>query len=218
MPKSNVAATLDEIQKPINDALKKRGFKRTGRTLNRPMPSGLVHVVNFQMGQFPIGEYLIPGIRESFYGKFAVNLGVVLPCVGRIEHHWEPKRVYQEYDCDVRQRLGALAHEGKDFWWPIQPDVGGVAEDVFRKLHDLGLPFLDRFSSYEEVVREFDREGKLPFSNGGRSALVVAMILHELGDEEEAKRAFQRARTFPTMNPGFAKHVDAIEEACQKEG
>lgn len=216
MQKSNVAATLDEIQKPINDALKARGFKKSGRTLNRVMPSGLVHVVNFQMGQFPIGEYVIPGIRESFYGKFAVNLGVVLPCVRRIEHNWEPKKIYQEYDCEIRERLGSLADEGRDFWWTIEPNFDGVADDVFRKLHDLGLPFLEKFNSYEDVLREFECSGKFPLLNEGRSALVVAMIRHDQGDEAGAKLAFERAKTYPTRNPGFIKHVQAIEDACRK--
>jgi hypothetical protein len=217
MPKSTVAATLDEIQKPINDALKARGFKRSGRTLNRTTPRGLVQVINFQMGQFPIGDYVIPGVRESAYGKFAVNMGVALPCVRRIEHNREPKKIYQEYDCEIRERLGALGNEDRDFWWAIEPNFDAVADDVFRKMHDLGLPFLDKFASYEDVLREFERVGKLPFMNEGRAALVVAMVYHDQGDESAAKRAFERAKNGSTRNPGFIAHVQAIEEACRKK-
>lgn len=37
------------------------------------------------MGQFPIGDYLIRGLRESHYSRCAVNLGVALPAVRAIE-------------------------------------------------------------------------------------------------------------------------------------
>lgn len=59
---------------------------RRGRTYNRTVGDSLMHVVNLQMSQFPIGDYVIPGIRESFYGRFTVNLGVLLPAVLKKAH------------------------------------------------------------------------------------------------------------------------------------
>jgi hypothetical protein len=69
---------LDDIQKALTAFLKPLGFKKKGRSYNRHVSDGLVQVVNLQMGQFPIGDYVIPGLRESHYGRFTVNLGVAL--------------------------------------------------------------------------------------------------------------------------------------------
>jgi hypothetical protein len=66
------------------------------------------------MGQYPIGEnYVIPGIRESFYGRFTVNLGVLLPCVYEVENQKSVPSFPQDYNCSIRERLEHLAC-GKD--------------------------------------------------------------------------------------------------------
>ena len=98
MAKSKFAAALDEVQKPLTLLLKNLGFRRRGRTYNRAVGDTLVHVVNLQMGQFPIGDYVIPGIRESFYGRFTVNLGVLLPAVLKLERSRDPPAFAQEYE------------------------------------------------------------------------------------------------------------------------
>ncbi len=65
MPKSLVVAALDSIQKELTAFLKPLGFRKKGRTYNRCVHDGLVQAINLQMGQYPIGEYEIPGIREA---------------------------------------------------------------------------------------------------------------------------------------------------------
>src|SRR5574341_1083284 len=99
MKKSSYVLAIEEVQKPVTEFLRATGFKKSGRTYNRVVDDGLIHVINFQMGQYPIGNYVIPGIRESGYGKFVVNLGVYLPCVSQIERGKREKRIFQEYDC-----------------------------------------------------------------------------------------------------------------------
>jgi hypothetical protein len=166
MPKSEIVAGLDEILKPIAAVLKQKGFQKSGRTFNRLRDDGMVHVISFQMGQFPIGNYVIPGLRENLYGKFTVNLGVMLPCVLEIERGSKPKKIYHEYDCQIRERLGSLAMEGKkDIWWNIQPPFDSVTSDITTLLENLGIPFLDQFLSYRNVLNYFDEHMKLPFQN-----------------------------------------------------
>jgi hypothetical protein len=73
--------------------------KKKGRTYNRLVQDGLVQAVNPQMGQYPIGDYVIPGLRESHYGRFTINLGVALPAVRAIESGREFPVFIQEYEC-----------------------------------------------------------------------------------------------------------------------
>ncbi len=68
---------LDIVQKEVVRFLKPLGFKNKGRTFNRETEQGVWQVINFQSGQFPLGDkYVVPGLREDMYGKFTVNLGV----------------------------------------------------------------------------------------------------------------------------------------------
>src|SRR5437868_3156941 len=79
MTKSPFAHKLDEIVRSVSPELKAAGFRKKGRTFNRVAEDGFVHVIGFQMGQFPVGNletYVVPGLRENLYGKYTVNLGV----------------------------------------------------------------------------------------------------------------------------------------------
>ena len=64
MRKSPFVAALDVVQRSLTSYLRPLGFRKKGRSFNRPVEDGLVHVATLQMGQYPIGEYVIPGIRR----------------------------------------------------------------------------------------------------------------------------------------------------------
>jgi Domain of unknown function (DUF4304) len=65
MAVSPYVKALDDIQKALTGFLKPLGFKKKDRTYNRQVGDGLVQAVNLQMGQFPIGDYVIPGGSPS---------------------------------------------------------------------------------------------------------------------------------------------------------
>jgi hypothetical protein len=215
MPKSKMVEALDTIQAPMTALLKLTGFKKSGRTYNRATEGGLVQVVNFQMGQFPIGEYVIPGIRESFYGRFCVNLGVFLPCIPEIEHGRPRPKTIHEYDCEVRGRLGALAFKQQDVWWELDNQVAQTGATVARLMDEVGLPFLEEFESYDAVLEHLDQRGCLPSSNPGRGALAGAMICSHLGRADDAKRYFDlaEAAAVEARQSGFRSHVAAVRSS-----
>lgn len=211
MAKSKFVAALDEVQKPLTVLLTNLGFRRRGRTYNRPSGDNLVHVVNVQMGEFPIGDYVISGIRESFYGRFTVNIGVLLPAIQRFEHSKDPPSFAQDYDCEIRGRLGTLAF-GEDTWWDLDHRVPETALSVVELMDRFGLPFLDEFESYPSVLAHLERTGSLPSKNEGRSALAGALICCQLGQRERAAMFFDRAITIATemAHKGFLAHVAAV--------
>lgn len=136
---------------------------------------GLVHVVNFQMGEYPIGEhYVLSGIRESLYGKFAVNLGVLLPCVCEAEWQNPTPDFVQEHYCSIRSRLSSLAFS-TDRWFDLTPDTSTLATTLVQLLDRFGLRFFDQFPDYPAVLVYFDTHGDLPFQNAGRAALEAAI-------------------------------------------
>ena len=213
MAASPYVKALDDIQKSLTSFLKPLGFKKKGRTYNRHVSDGLVQVVNLQMGQFPIGDYVIPGLRESHYGRFTVNLGVALPAVRAIESGREFPVFVQEYECDIRQRLTRLAFN-EDAWFDLDHQVSKTASDITRYMDSLGLPFLEEFESYDAVLAVLDKSGSLPFSNEGRSSLVGAMVCVHLKQLERARGYFDRAAAYASANKGFAGHVADVRRGC----
>jgi hypothetical protein len=216
MAKSAYVAALDQIQLAMTGLLKPLGFKKSGRTYNRLAEDGLVHVVGFQMGEYPIGQYVIPGIRESFYGRFTVNLGVMLPAVRDMEYTSTSKTFIQEYHCEIRSRLGALGFEGEDVWWDLDYRIAETGAKIVDAVRQTGIPFLDRFPDYRSVLAALENDGELPSRNPGRSALVGALICHRLDRPADARAWFAKATEYANTlsNKGFVAHVAKVREKC----
>lgn len=75
----------------------------------------------------------------------------------------------------------------------------------------LGIPFLDQFSSYSSILAYFEAKGKFPFQNTGRSALEAAILYRAVGDSAKSAAAFELARADKGHNPRFAGYVRTIE-------
>lgn len=208
MPKSDFTKHLDAIQAHVARFLKPLAFRKKGRTYNRATEGGLVQVVNFQMGQYPIGEhYVIPGIRENYYGKFTVNLGVLLPCIWDVERQKPVPDFVQEYCCTIRGRLASLAF-GIDQWFELMPETSALAATLVQLFDKFGLPFLDQFPDYAAVLAYFDAHGDLPFQNTGRAALEAAIVAHHIGNSQKARCLFAKAHS--TDHKGFRQHVSTL--------
>jgi hypothetical protein len=209
MSKSPYVAALDVVQRSLASYLRPLGFRKKGRSFNRPVGDGLVHVVSLQMGEYPIGDYVLPGLRESYYGRFTINLGVFLPGVGSIEQNRAAPDFLREYHCDIRARLGVLARS-EDVWWDLDHAIPETAAEVVHLMDAFGIPFLEQFETPAAVLDRIDSDGELPFCNAGRSALVGALLSARLGQTERAARYFERAARLAATHERFAKHVAAM--------
>jgi len=121
---------LDIVEKDVFAKLKPLGFKKIGKTFNRRLDDGIIQVINFQSGQYPIGQGSeIPGLRENLYGKFVVNLGVCIESLYKFQSPTEGKKYYKEYDCQIRDRLG-IQLTGQDYWWTITDDNKKITNEI----------------------------------------------------------------------------------------
>ncbi len=163
---------LDLIQKEIFQFLKPLGFKKKGRTFNRQTEDGIYQIINIQSGRYEFGDkYVIPGFRENYYGKFTVNLGVMVTEIYELESYNKPKDIYQDYDCQIRERLPHLTIK-KDHWWKISDDNNKTAKEVINGLSSHGLYWLDNFENREKICNNLGTfEGGSP-----RAKLDVALI------------------------------------------
>lgn len=216
MPKpSPCVEGLNAIQRQVYSFVMPLGFRKAGRYFSRPTSGGLTHVIGFQMGQYPIGDYVIPSLRESFYGKFTVNLGVYLPCIPLFEHGKNPPKNIKEYDCQIRERLGSLAF-AEDKWWDLPGDET-LPTALVSLLDQYGLPFLERFTTYHDVVHCHIQHGThSSITNRGRSALEASLILLHLGRPADSFRLFEEVQAFAGHKP-FLEYATALYERISKE-
>ncbi|MBK8477095.1 MAG: DUF4304 domain-containing protein [Opitutaceae bacterium] len=218
MPKSKTAAGMDAIQSVVAAYLKTLGFRKSGRAFNREREDRMTQVVSFQMGQFPVGYYVIPGLRESLYGRFAVDLGVTLPCVRKDADKCEEKKFYQDYDCQIRECLVRDEEETAQSWWLIEQPYNRIGCEIAALLERKGIPFLDQFTSYRQALAYYCAHRYFPFQNEERSALEAALVYRHCEDTEQYLSLMRKAKDCARGHKGFVEFVSSIEAQFGKDG
>lgn len=208
MAKSTYKEAVDTIQRALRPSLMEKGFRVRGRTFNRATEDGLTQVVNLQMGTSgPPGTTYIPGLRENLYGLFTINLGVYVPEVAKFHGGGEAESWVQDYHCCVRARLGDACGEEKDIWWHARAQED-VIDDLHRRLASSGIPFLERFSSRDKILAEWNGRGEnVGTSNPPR--IVLAIILAERGRQDDARKLLA-LQVLETKNPRHPEYVHKL--------
>lgn len=171
---SDFKVQLDIVVKEVFAKLKPLGFKKNGRTFNRVLEDGIIQVINFQSGQYPIGQgYEVLGLRENLYGKFVVNLGVCIESLYKFQSPTGNKKYYKEYDCQIRNRLG-ITLTGQDYWWTITNDNTKITEEIISGLEAKGFKW---FSGLETKDKIISNNGQFPYNASPRAKLDIALIV-----------------------------------------
>jgi hypothetical protein len=195
---------LRAAQDPVTQALKPLGFKKSGNYYNRGTADGLVQVVGFQSGQ----------AVSILHGNFTVNLGVYVPCIAELEGSHARGRYVTDAHCEIRSRLREVAKLGEDQWWPLDDTASRRGNLVANALLSHGLPFLDRYNSFESVIGQYQEDGSLPSHNPARSTLAIAIIHWARGATQPAREFFERARMTPSHNIRFPDYVTSLQARC----
>lgn len=205
--KNDLKAQLDSIQKEIYLVLKPLGFKKKGRTFNRQTEEGIHQVINIQSGRYEFGDkYVIPGLRENYYGKFTVNLGVMVKEIYELDSHNKPKDIYQDFDCQIRTRLTHLTIK-QDLWWSISEDNEKTAKKVIEGLNSHGLQWFDTFESREKICKNW---GVIEGSSA-RAKLDVALIVLQW-DSEKGRNLMQDYYDNIEIRNGHKEYVKGLAD------
>jgi hypothetical protein len=154
--------------------LKASDFKRRDSTFRRRR-DGAWQIVNFQRSQY----------SDASDVSFTVNLGVSLDVL-HDEPPWGSRGWPLEYECDFRQRIGAL-HTGEDHWWRVRPlrPTHRVVNDVLAAL-DKGLVWLDLHADPQALLADAMRDpSKVSALNLGS----FVALAREVGDEQHVEVA-----------------------------
>lgn len=197
--------------------MKGRKFLVRGRTYNRRIANGLIHVLNFQMGRFdPPGTVHIPWLRENYYGKFTVNVGVYVPEVHIVQWGKEPGFVAESYCC-IRERLGSLGSERADIWWDLQRDdklAESLGDELRSRIENDAFPFLARFETRDALLKELlDPAAKQP---GARAN--CAIILAARGQVKEARDILVALKNEHIREARHASQLKYLDELALKLG
>ena len=177
--KSQAQSVMDEIQASVRPFLKDLGFQARSRAFNHRTSDGLTQVIEFQMGR-------------NHYGKFTVNVGVYVPELYAYTFPDKKLSFIHEYDCWIRARLGQVGPEGRDIWWELSA-IPEQAADVFHRIERDALPFLARYETRENVIREWvtqlSTRGSIEFVlfSRSRQQFACAIMLAKQGRHEEAR-------------------------------
>lgn len=201
----SIKPALDRIERPISKYLKAKGFEKKGRNYNRPAEEGLVQVISFQSGTFPIGKYEIPGLRESKYGQFTINLGIAVPEIRKVAHpNFAVPTFWKEYECQIRDRLGRLLYK-KDHWWTITDDMEGISEEIIEGLESKGLPWLDQYNTREKICLTYN-------STIERRADLDVAIITFLKDPKKGTALFRAYYGREHLNKFHNEHVKEVAD------
>ena len=204
---------LDSIQKEIFLYLKPLGFKKKGRTFNRQTEDGIYQVINIQSGRYEFGDKnVIPGFRENYYGKFTINLGVMVPDIYELESYNKPKDIYQDYDCQIRTRLTHLTTK-QDYWWPISNDTEETTNEIIQGLKSNGIQWLDTFESREKIIKNWRNMADI---NSPRAELDVALIVLRT-DSDKGKHLMQEYYDKIEIRNGHKEYVKSLAESLGVE-
>ena len=209
---SEFAETMAAVVSEIHPLLKAVGFRKRRHTFNRSSEPGVTQVINFQMAQrLPPGAEPIPPVRLDLYGMFTVNFGIA------IREAWDLSRrggqrfpdFVNDYDCEIRERLGQIIGKQGDTWWPLSEDAHALAREVGTAIFDHGIEWLDRRGTRSSILELYDAGGlrALPLP----TALPIVMILRHRGAMEQAA-VMLRAYYEPVTHPGHRERVFEIAE------
>ncbi|HEX6952153.1 MAG TPA: DUF4304 domain-containing protein [Gaiellaceae bacterium] len=179
--------------------LKSAGFRKRRHAFNRTTEPGLVQVVHVQMGPFePPGSEGI-SLSGSLYGRFTINLGVYVPEMV-LEEQQKRSGWVNEYNCQLRQRIGLLLTPPADTWWSLD-DPAEASDAARHALDSAGLPWLDRLPSRKAILDAYELLGWAAIGMSPRGPVEIAWLVKG-EDRERAEAILRDYMQEPFRNPG----------------
>ena len=196
--KEELKFNLDSIQNEIFQFLKPLGFQKKGRTFNRQTEDGIYQVINIQSGQ----------VYSTLYGSFTINLGIMVKEIYELESYNKPKEFYQDYDCQIRERLSNLTNKN-DFWWLISDNAENTAKKINQGLNSKGIEWLNALETRKKIVNNWVA---MADSNSPRAKLDIAIIY--LGLERE--NGIKLINDYYKNIKNKSTHKDYVKELAEK--
>jgi len=200
-PDVDTGKVLDEIERAVYLAIKSCGFRKHGRILHRFVSEDISQVIHFQTGQAHLGESHL----------LFVNLGIRIPeCVlRRFSKEKDLKKYYQEYECNIRSRLGVV--EGKEeACYDLYGDPAEITADILRQVVEVVLPVFEELNSRDAILSRRRSYPQFDRINDHLILLEEAMIYGCRGEMQKARDAFRQHYHMFETGQTTQKNISAI--------
>jgi len=211
------SAAMARVVSGVVPTLAAAGFKKRRHAFNCVAEPGLVHVVTFQMGQFPIGAYEIPGLRPNLYGKFTVNLGVFVREVYEATLRRPAPAFAQEYDCEFRTRLSEVSASPSDRWWSLDIPVDQLVAELAEELRARAIPWFSQYATRDAILGIPSRDARPP-GWPLRASVALAVMLVGRGDRSGARTLLREYLIEERRNPRNPRHRDWVVDLAARLG
>ena len=153
--------------------------------------------------------------------EFTLNVGVYVPGVMSLYLGGATETCIALEHCCIYARIGMLSEEKLDIWWsiermveePVGDEVTG--NDVQNAINSLGIPFLERFKSQDDVLAfllEQPCRGEYIQPQSGTIRLAYAAILLLLqGKYAQCQGTIDRAVLLGEKKPG-SEHLLSLRK------
>ncbi|MEI2454819.1 MULTISPECIES: DUF4304 domain-containing protein [Lysobacter] len=175
--------------------LKSHGFAKAGRSFHR-RHGDRWQVVNVQASSG----------NSAAQARFTLNLGLYIPEIEVLAGNAPLAGKPKEYECTLRERIGALMPQARDHWWTLAPDSDPalLAPELADAFAAHGLPWLE---GYADLAKVAARLAEAPTILAAAAALAA-------GDREAAARRIEhmkadRPRATAVADAWAAKHLTA---------
>jgi hypothetical protein len=201
-PQTEMARRMAAVVGELRPLFRERGFRKRRSTFNRTTEPGLVHVVAFTMGRYELyGEQHDPFSGD--YGFYQIDYGVFVEEISRRLQGRSGIDFVTEPDCELRlssTRLEGAPNRG----WYLGDDLAPLVEEASGLLTGTVLPYLDRLSTRDAILRSWEQEPEtVPLT---RRRLAIAMIELERGNRNRAAELVQ-AHLDSGIHPGHRDWV-----------
>lgn len=120
--------------------------------------------------------------------------------------HWERKDGWvNEYDCQLRKRLGELMEPSADRWWSLD-DPTAAHQEIDHALDTAGLPWLNGLASRKAILREYEDKGRFALGMPPAGPLRIAWLLRVT--DTAAAETVLRAYLKEEHSPGHREYLE----------
>lgn len=189
--KTPTALAMDEVARRIAPVLKQAGFRKRHRAFNRTTEPGVVQVISFQMS-------------DAGNGRFTLNLGVYVEALRDQFSPWTKMSAWvNEYNCQLRKRIGQLLPGGRDTWWQVE-DVETAAITVQAALSRYGLPWLEQRRTQTAIFVDTQTAAHAYWLEHRQRHRYLRTEATACTSSEEAQSLLQQVVAHARARPGFA--------------
>ena len=179
-------AHANEIAALAVDEMKALGFRKRGRTYNRRLDNGLIHVAQL-----------------TLQPSWGINSGAASYMFGVVVPRMEPDRDFDGFISESRAQLrltqGLLA--GTTFPADYEISSPRAAQLLKRELFEIGLPWLDRVPDEASVLAAWEKDGQGAFEFGVSVFQIVNLYAARRDAEHTVDLVRQIATTQPVPGP-----------------